>query len=630
MALEFVEAVGEEMARPSSTQPRSRGRMAFEPLEEGETGAERIGKYAGSRVRSFGERAASGIKPALETAGALTVGAMAAPGGPAAMAGGATLGAMGGSHIYDIARNALISAGVLSGEPKAVTEQMERAAGAGESEALGTLGVPALARAWVLGKSKVLGVTEDAARLADDARERGINLGVSDVSEAGLPRGYEKVVGVFPIAGSPIRKAAERRVQEVAAAQDRLVSGIGDVHSLTDVGEELTAGAKRQFDLFRQARDKKYGEYRRLAAESSATIPTYNIQEAAQKFVSGFDNQRSAYVGRADGGQFSKEELEAFKEPVFIEQARRMQTLQPKLTVDQYEGLMNDFDAALFQSRKDGFNFKNIDTLRRAAKEDFSNISDPRVKTAKELADQWFQANIAKFETPTAKKFGRVDKNMFDVGFEQSGSLNADEVFSAAFNTKSPKAMRDLRSLVGEAPMRNAVASYIENAYDSAIVKTAVGGKEVPVIDPEKFRSAIGLARANSSQWKTLDAALKESGSEIRAADLDRFVKAVEAAVGRNTPNPATFVARRAVMGGAGAVESALPLGASFMMGSPWPLAAFWMARQGSKKLTDPKHLQDITDLIHPATGERYKEAIAGRLMKGIALEGGLDAAMTE
>lgn len=539
------------------------------------------------------------------------------------MIAGGALGSMGASHVYDVVRNALISGGLIKGKPTTIPEQMEAAASAGQGEVIFGAGAPVAGRLYQGAKAKFLGVTKDSAALAREAEKRGINLGISDVAEGAFPKGYEKVIGMFPVAGSPFRRSMERKAGEVAKAQENMVTGIGSVRGITDIGEELVGAAKSEFKNFQNLSNQRYGAWRDLAEQTNATLPTDRVRAAAKKYVEEYDQARTMY-GQAAGGP---EAISAFKEPGFIEHARKIAGInQPQITVKQYEGLMEDFGNALAQARKDGLQFKNVNDIRRAAKEDFANLSDPKLKAAHDALDKWYADGVQKFQTTTAKKFGRVDRNMFTVGYEQAGSIEADQLLPAAFNTKSPKAMRDLRALVGEKTMANAVASHIENAYEKSLQDAIIRGKTIQVVEPQKFRAAIGLTRPGTAEWKTLDEALQQAGSSIRAQDLDTFIKAIEAAIKRGAPDVSSFVARHTALGGGlGAIETALPIGAALHAGSPLPIAAFLVARAGAKNLSNPKVLRDMTALVHPDTPERLRDAVAGRLMRGIGVEGVID-----
>lgn len=530
---------------------------------------------------------------------------------------------MGGSRVFDTVRDALVSSGVIKGTPSTSEERSAKSGDAGKSELMFGMGAPALGRAYQMGKAKFLGVTKDSAALARDAEKMGINLGISDVAEGAFPKGYEKVIGMFPVAGSPFRRAMERKAGEVSKAQENMMAGIGDVRGVTDIGEELVGAAKGEFKKFRDLSNERYGAWRDLAEQTGATLPTDKVRAAAKKYVDEYDQARTMY-GQAAGGP---EAISAFKEPNFIEHARKIAGInQPQITVKQYEGLMEDFGNALSQARKDGFQFKNVDDIRRAAKEDFANLSNPQLKTAHDALDKWYREGAKKFDTTTAKKFGRVDRNMFTVGYEQTGSIEADQLLPAAFSTKSPKAMRDLRALVGQDTMSNAVASHLENAYEKSLQEAIIRGKTIQVVDPQKFRSAVGLTRPGTAEWKTLDESLKQAGSTVRAQDLDTFIKAIEAALKRGAPDVSSFVARHTALGGGlGAIETILPVGAALHAGSPLPIAAFLIARAGSKNLSNPKVLRDMTALVHPDTPERFRDAVTGRLMRGIGMEGVID-----
>lgn len=575
-------------------------------------------------------RVAPGVKPAAVTAGALTGAEIGSPLGPLGVLGGGVLGAGAVAAGWDNIRNALISAGILKGDPQKADEVAKDAVGQMTMEAAGGGAFPVAGRLAKIAKARLGGVDEAASRAADIAKQLGINLGIVDVGKSPLPKGYEMVAGRFPYVGSPFRKAMQRKAGEVEQAAKGLISDIGDVQPVAEMGEQLTGAAKKSFAEFKAARDSRYNSWRDMADNLDAQIPTANLQKSAADYVTAYDAERAVY------GKTQQATLDPSKEPPFIERARKIATIQPTLSPKQYEAVLRDFDTDLARSQNEGFQFKNVDQVRRAAKADFDNIQipgatgglvpAPALAQTRRAIDEWFHGALAKFETPTAKVFGRVDKKMFDVGFEEAGTRNADEMLTLAFSKKSPQAMKDLRALVGEKAFRNAVATKLHDVYDGAMQDMIIGGKMTKVPNIAKFRETLGLGKPKSPEYATLVEGLKQSGTGVTVKQLEDFADAAEAAIGRGSPEASTFLARRAVMGGAGAIETALPLGAALHYMSIWPLALIAAARKGSSFFADPRKLEEVTALVNPRTPEQYKEQIAKRVLRGLGVGGTLSA----
>lgn len=530
--------------------------------------------------------------------GATAGGALGAPLGPAGFLGGSALGAAAGEALVG---------GVQGQDP---AETLDKSIDTATEELLFTGGISALRPLKQLAGSarrSILGVGPKEMQAVRNAEKFGINVSPSDVSRFGAVNKASGVVGKFPFLGTPVKRASARKSGEVTEAADRLLFRLGPTVNIADAGVDINRAAKTMFKGFRDQANELYSNARRIADEAGEVIPTENLKKTANEML---EQAKSARAGRKP----------VAKNPI-LDLAETLDDLPDNISGTQYDEIMDDLDTALKQAKDQGFNLNRGMGIKNAAEIDLRSTQNQELVEALSKADEFFAKGMTTFETATAKKFGRVTKNAFKVGLKEQGMLNEDELFRVAFNSKSPKAMRDLRELVGGDEFRKLVKINVENAFDKA--RNAAKANEL--FSPETFSKALGLDDPRSPQY----AAMKESlsGTGISVDDLQNFAKAAKDAFATEVPNVSQFVARRAALGGASsglrALLPGLALGssgaASAASGTVTPVlavAATLATRRGMKVLSDPRTLKLATRAMNEELGIAARRSAALRMLR--------------
>lgn len=552
------------------------------------------------------------LQPGYVMAGAMGGMEMGAPLGPAGMLAGAALGAAGGSAASDLKDALMRIAGHSEIPDRSVEDITRRAAKEGLTEGAFTGGVTAgveglKGAAKFIGR-KALGITPQSVDLLNEAKRLGVDFGTVDVSQYPVIQGYGKIIGAFPFVGSPFKAAKEAQSRQLQGSFGRLMERFGPTVTFAQAGRGLKTLGEKKFASFRKEADDLYTNFRTLAEESDAQIPTEKIKEAATRYIDDIIKNRPRTVGN-----------EIIERPVAdpgLNYAEKLRELPDSLNVRQFDNVTGDLDDLMAKAKQDGFKVTHLMDIKKGAEVDLRNLKgDSAVRDALDKADDYYANTVKMFETPTGQQFGRVDKNIFKLGYEAPGNLNPDEMMRVVFNTRSPQAMADLRKIVGTKGMKMATGTYVRNAWRDAI--TNPEGKRM--FDAAKFRRNLGLEDESSSEFLALKEALKGTGMNVD--DFKRLADVADRAFAHGMGDPSQFVARRAILGGAkSAAAAAVPgLGAAAVGGLDAGLSTLvgvLAARQGSKILSSPVTVRLLTTAMNPRLPTAQRNAAMVRIMR--------------
>lgn len=575
-------------------------------------------------------------------AGGGAVGGSVVP-GPGTVAGGAAgavaggaLGAAAGGQIFDTIEDVLEFVGVLEGPRKVTGLLPESAEGAAEElksrmrvvagdaveDAVFSAGVGAGLTAGRIALAKILGVgNQTAKRAAQLARSKGIGVGISDVSTAALARGAPKILGRLPFIGTPFRSAAARRAGEAAAAGERILSDFGPHVSLARVGVNAKAAAAREFKAFRTMAGARYTRFRELAAAADVKdiVPSESIIKRAQEIAdpAGKIILKNQKVLKGEAGQQTLfefiENLKNLPENISVEQFRTLsRQLDGFADAAERAGRGSDFAVIINPIRESMELALNKLDVSRLPEGQGREILDALVD-----ANTFYRTGIVRFQTATAKKFGRVDRRIFGPGPQRAGSIEADEVVPKLLNVNSPQAIRNFRSVVGETTFKRARAAFLNDIFERST--TTVGGQRI--VDPSAIEAALGLTGKNAQARRAVLEELSK-GSPVRGDDVLDFLEAAKIAFRSEAPDVSTFLARRAAIGGdvvAGLAGGGLVAGAGGLGFKA--VGLILLTRLGSRALASPRVLKALQATFDETLSAQMRRANVVRLAKMITGE---------
>lgn len=552
-------------------------------------------------------------------------GVLGAPAGPAGVVGGAALGAGAGSYAYDLAENIARKLGTPQRAPRGLGESTREALGGATEEAAFSL-LPGAAPAYRAVKAKIAGVAGAGAQAAARAAESiGIPIGISHVTERSAVRGWSQVLGGFPFVGTPFR-AGQARV--VGALDDHAADLLNTLAPTTTAPQAATGmyrAAASRYDKFDTVSSALYKRFYDLADAlppgQREIVPTAPIKEwlgelearLAKQEITLESGERMAGLGTDEVGEWLKQ----------------LRGLPSRVSVEQARWLERELNASMGKARAQGWDISRLSGLKEALQSAKTSLDlgavppeqAQRIMGAWERANSFFHTARQPFESATAKRFGRVERNVFGHGAFVPGTKNADELFSDVFHSRSPEALDDLRKLVGTQPFRNATRAFLERELRAARLVQPEGSVVPELFSAQRFSKALGLSTPEGRA--TLETMLRGSG--VPAGDFYRFLSVAQNATDITIRNPSTYLMRRLTLGGltAGSIMgSALFAGASVSI--PYAMLLTAALRQGSKALMNPRTLRELTVLGDPNVNDYVRKATLLRVLRtGLQESGG-------
>lgn len=547
------------------------------------------------------------------------------PAAPATIPGGAAVGGVAGAALgtaagglaFDVAED--VTRSVTGREPvkRTVLGQSKKALSDAEEELLFTGGATALGpvfRAFKPLMGRVLKVRQ-ARALADAAAAQRIPLGVIQASKSRAVKGASRVIGVFPFVGAPFRKGAQASAAGIADRSAELLNELAPNATIADTGIDLAQAAKGRFKKFRRVAGVLYGRFEALA-DNASTKEIFPTDELVQ-FATESSAQREAGTITLRSGKALTSPAGVIN-PVteFLESAK---DLPENITIQQVRQLQRDLQEAMTKASTDGFDIGRLIDSKKALE---VGLNNPNVNLlpegeAKKLVDSltnanaFFAENIKRFETSTAKRFGRVNRNIFGPKSFKAGSINEDEVFSAVFNSKSPQAIGDLKELVGKNTFKRATRRFLQTSMDEA---TRAGG--TIDFDAQKFASKLGLDTEEGVEavGKMLE------GSGVSLKEFQSFIDVAQAAGSFALPDASVFLQRRFTLAGLKGILGGVVLGAA-ALGNPVKVAAaVLMTQRAGVILTNPEQLRLMTRALRDTTTDQQARALLLRVGR-LALE---------
>lgn len=550
-------------------------------------------------------------RPVFTAVGGTLGGLAGAPGGPVSAVGGAGLGAAGGSALFDPLENLYRS---VRGRPNLNTplETAKRAAEEGAEDIAFSAGVagvgPVVKR--VIGKGMGI-LTPGARRLTESAALQGVDLGTAHISPRKLAKGLPKVLGVFPFVGTPLRKGQARVVGQLDTRAAQLLNELAPTATTFDIGKRLTAKAATRYAAFNRLSSTLYRRFADVADNLS-------VREIVD---SGPIKAELAGIAEKAGVEQitlqSGKPMARFGEDVVGKWLSQLSELPERITVRQARGLERELNAILRGAKQGNYDVSRLRGVKGALEEAKATLDVSRLpaEEAKEVLSAWSKANRffaqtkGMFETATAKKFGRVDRNIFGKQFFKAGSVNEDEVMKAVFQTKSVDGLNDLRRLVGPAEFQKASRKFIETSFNAAKIPGPEGSTVKDMFSAADFEKRLSLGTEEGrAMFKNM---LKGSGANPR--DWYDFLEVAKKATDITIRDPATYLTRRLVIGGS--LVGGMVLGAGKVT-LPAAAAITLVSRTLAKGAMNSKNLRDMTRFLSPRAPAWQRRTILMRMLK--------------
>ena len=541
--------------------------------------------------------------------------------GPVGPIFGGVLGAAAGRNIYDI----------VEGTPPGQTAK--NVLKAGTTDAMFSMGGASVGPLLRVTKnavlSKMLGIGDDeAAEWIVRAGRQKIPTGIVDITDRPLTRGFRSVLGIIPILGGPIKKAQTERAAALTNRLSQVLDDIAPVATANKMGLEVAEAAKRTTLELKRWYKSLYNEADRLADGAGAIVPTGGLKgilKAARDKQGRPSLVKQTEVPQGPGLIDPKTGKEFPRDPVMQAEKVAMQgpqlneldtfvaqfdDLPEYITVKQLRAIQKDLNR-LGDSAK-GFDRTLVGDSKLATETALTelNLTDVPEELAEQIVANYQLANRVMFDSiellgsPVGKQLSKGSHGdlvkLLRGSKNKPGPLNDDELMDLAFRSRSPEAIRQLRSIVGDEIVQKNARRFIGGAIEGATQRRGSGllKKEGIIIDGEKVAASLGLKPGvrNKGSIDSLNEMLRGTG--VTGSDLQDLVELM--ATFDVIVAPAKMIARRLTLGGMrSALRGATGAGAvagGTDMGLVPSVIATLLVRKGGSVLTNPKTLKEVVN----------------------------------
>ena len=549
----------------------------------------------------------------------------------------------------------------LTPDIKRLGDAIARAGGKMSDEAVGILGAHGILGMLAKGKSgimKLFGTNDpQVAELASLAAAENIPLGITHaVADDKWAKEIVKVLGILPVISRPFKRAAKEIEMKLGEGLFRTLNAFAPkVYASGIMGEAMVRTGSEKFDLFHETSEKLFKKWEHMVThlpkEAQAFIPTKTIKKRAETILAQLDGSHAGSADLRNNGQLRK----------WLE---NVATYKNRLTPDQFAGEVDSLNQLLeeFGEKKLDDLFPSGNSLRKAFEADLANpalnfvgsfkdgvklaagVKDPDAVTGKMIRDSLIDANkfyvegLQDFINPTTQKILKVIPGAFRVKARnvlneinpETGSKNADEIFSSLFKYNSREGLEQLQKVLGKKGTLSALRTYIDEAMEKSTAfrdaRLAAGGlEEMGLVLPDKnalnhARKALGLGTRNGEL--ILAQALK--GSKVTVDGINKIFRLIASQAKSIDPSVSSYIARRITLGGA----SAGFIGAGYLAGDKEgglgaALALVILGNRGAAYLTNPKNLRTLTTVLDKNATKTALANAAGRLIQDLSKEVG-------
>ena len=564
-----------------------------------------------------------GGRPVFEAAGSMVGAVPGLAGGlPGAVATGVG-GAMAGGQVYDILQGYVTDQERdLGTQANALKKDLSREA------LLQTIfskipGAFQATKRFVFGDKTQKGrqLYQNAKNLKD-ADGNSFPLSLSDGGNA-ISRAYGRVAGVFPFVGTPIKTSTASKANTLNNQADTILNELAPNVHLTDLGIDMVDAAKQTYGEWKNVTRFLYDDFYKYvnANARKPIVSTVNMKSSAQSYI---DLIEAGTVKLKSGKKIKSPR----KDPVY-NYVRSLLDASDNITINEYRGIVRDIATFARKSEKEGFDLKVLTGIKKGLEKDLNLLTndkylkdlkiDPEIaknivsklKFSNKVFSEGIQntliknysrkkvtvPGIKKFDSPTAKKFKTVDKNIFGAGAERQGSVTADELGEKLLRSSSftPQMLDDFKVLVGEGNYNKFVRNIFQKSYNKSLYRTNDKMGNGLIFDPSEFKSQLGL---NTKDGRAVMERML-SGSKLTLSKLDEFFDVAENHASLRVPDVSSFIQRRALLGGTKSVFGGLAMGYSTMNSPVRSIGLVALSRFGiSKFFTNPKQLDDVMNTI--------------------------------
>ena len=409
------------------------------------------------------------------------------------------------------------------------------------------------------GARLMAGTTKEGTEIAEQAARQGIDLPVVAAGESKFAKFFTSVFGRFPFVGTKISKAGVAAEKQINIVLRDLPNRIARVFAESDIGLQIYKNARTLVKATGRHFDARYKDLFAQAERTGVRVTPRATLEKADEIVAKIAAETPPVGG---AGKTLDKVREFITDNILaLRQVSEGGTQTARLTLRQADGLASKIDQeiAALEPGQRKFAMSLLTQLKIAVQKDaITNLSGEgaeQIARAMRVLDTEFSQTMHHlFETSTAKRFASVRRRgIRGVTFDEATRTPVDELARIVINLKSPQAIEELNRIVSKRTFRHIAARAVDDAIEKGFTRTDTGR----LFDPAIVIKTLGLDRAASAKTLAFDLMLRKSGG-LTLKNFKDVLNAAEAMARIEIPNVSTFVARGAVIGGAGRIITAL------------------------------------------------------------------------
>lgn len=486
------------------------------------------------------------------------------------------------------------------------------------------------------------GIGRAETEMASKSSQAGITLPAFMAGGGGPARFFSTVFGRFPIVSTPLRREGQKAIEATERTIRDLPTRIAPLFSETDIGRHIYDNATTLSKKISAEFDHKYTDLFDEADRLGVRVTPRNTLAKADEILEKIARETPPSLTGEPTPPKVTAAVKSFieKEILSLRVRDPAVTATARMSLRQLDGLMSkaDQELAALEPGQKRFAVALISQLKTAMQADaVTNVSGPGAadigKRLRALDDEFSNTMSTLFETATAKRFGTVRRQgLRGIAIDETTRTPIDQLARTVVDLRSPQAIDELSRLVTPDTMKEIASRAVKDIFDSAQVRTADGNL---LFRPAEAAKRLGLAMDVGPKGKGIQFIEEEKGkleavekllrhSGLSVGDLKVVLNAAERIASTPLPDVSTFIARRATLGGAKAIRSALPglaAGSSVLEGLVGLVMFAGGGRAVSRMLTDPLAAQHFKAVIGKTARRADKKASAGRALKGV-LEG--------
>lgn len=443
--------------------------------------------------------------------------------------------------------------------------------------------------------ARLLRLPPNSKELLKEASDIGVDIGVANVADSGIGRGAVNVMGRVPLIGGSAQNAAIVQARQLVAAQNDLFGQIAKPRVASEVSQEAFDEGSRRFGEFATRIQQRFEAASRAGEEAGAIIPTGAIKTKAAEVLAKFDAMPG--TSRALLPNDTRKYLDSLTK------------LGDHVTTNDIKTIDYFLETSIRRAASGrGIYYPEVTDVKNTVLGALRRSDAPAAKLMAGV-DNEFREGMRTFGTETAKTVGKVERNVFSTGQVLPGTKNADEMLEVVNGLTTPSKVQDARRVMGDDILRQSARVKLDQAWANA----ATDAPGAPFkFSADKFNKALGLDDVNSNKAETLKELLRGTGVDFE--DVARLSRVAESVANAPIADVSTFMARAAVLRGAGGLTDALKGALTFGLASGvggkaggghgiiTSLAGVALARHGIGELMKPGLLRALVVAADPNT----------------------------